>query len=338
MDVKSTKLQLSFPLPVVKGEILPFNEVPIFSDLNGNIMTNAPIKLKFDFGTMDPNGPGVKVGVKVTFDSYFDLVSYNKESIIQENLFFISDEAISNFTGLNWTQVDLYYLSWKMTGPVSINDTFEEDIISDFTIPLEMDNVSPFTSYPWDSYTGTFDAQIMLGVRGSYYNASTDSEVKSVSLGFPIPVDVEFAGSSGLPGYTCKFKSQAVQSTGKMNNVNTNITYISTSVTISRNVFVQGITLFVVVSMWLIATGTLISAFDYVLVRPSSIKQDDGTRASLCACILFALPSLRSVCAGIPPVELYAYIDVTSFYINMVQVAIALVIYIGHMTFAKKTN
>ena len=51
-----------------------------------------------------------------------------------------------------------------------------------------------------------------------------------------------------------------------------------------------------------------------------------------------ALPSLRSVCAGIPAVELYAYIDVTSFYINMIQVAIALVIYIGHMTFAKKTN
>jgi|MesohylFT_1024984.scaffolds.fasta_scaffold795401_2 hypothetical protein len=48
---------------------------------------------------MDPVGTGVKVSVRVAFDSYFNLVNYpDSKSIIQEDLFFMSVEAIRNYT------------------------------------------------------------------------------------------------------------------------------------------------------------------------------------------------------------------------------------------------
>jgi hypothetical protein len=61
-------------------------------------------------------------------------------------------------------------------------------------------------------------------------------QVHGVTPGFSVPFEAEFMGSSGFPRYTCKFNSAVVQAGGNMNDIETNITFISTSFTISRNI------------------------------------------------------------------------------------------------------
>ena len=99
LNVKSTLVSLDLSLPTYKGTGSFLNNEPAFYDYQGKLLTQSPLQLKFDFNGMDPVGTGVKVSVRVAFDSYFNLINYpDSKSIIQEDLFFMSDEALRNYT------------------------------------------------------------------------------------------------------------------------------------------------------------------------------------------------------------------------------------------------
>jgi hypothetical protein len=143
-----------------------------------------------------------------------------------------------------------------------------------------------------------------------------------------VPINATFSGT--IVGFDVRFNAESVASG--------NDTLTTCDIILTRNSFSKGVSIFITMLCWAISVGILSEACDYVFVRSSILKEDDTTRAGLCATILFALPALRAVQPGIPPLEVFANIDIWSFHINMMMVALALILHIGHATWDKSSD
>jgi hypothetical protein len=268
------------------------------------------------------------------------------------DLFYMTSTCLNNMTGQDWA---LIYGDWFY--PFSQPDPLQAKIVvvgpgfsrlySPFDQAAEGDGhfklqeINPYQNYPFDSYT----AQTIVSVyflangtscpKGGYpvyldekegYQcfASTDDEttfyaatpVNTSDNSYPMPVMVSL--KSTVVGFTVSFR--IVSATTNIQNATSFIIYMD----ISRSSFTQGLSVFIVVVMWGISLGITVMTLDATYFRHT--KPISLGNAGLCATMLFALPSLRSVQPGIPPTALYASIDIFSFFMNMALIASSLVL------------
>ncbi|CAO3614526.1 unnamed protein product [Cunninghamella blakesleeana] len=88
--------------------------------------------------------------------------------------------------------------------------------------------------------------------------------------------------------------------------------------TVTRNVATKGFSLFVITISWVLTLCQLFISCQAVLRNRPTI-----TLLSVPAALLFALPNLRNVQPGVPPVGIY--LDFAGFFWNMVIVALSLI-------------
>jgi hypothetical protein len=103
---------------------------------------------------------------------------------------------------------------------------------------------------------------------------------------------------------------------------------------INRSQSTVGLSMFIVVVMWLTSLGVFVLALDLSVFR--NYRPVTLGSAGICATMLFALPSLRSVQPGIPPVGLYASIDIFSYFMNMGLIAFSLILILVRLTAQNK--
>lgn len=85
--------------------------------------------------------------------------------------------------------------------------------------------------------------------------------------------------------------------------------------------------LFVVVLMWLVSLGALVIGVNFALSKSLSLSYDVP---ALLFVLLFALPFVREVQPGIPPLGIS--IDLMGFYFNMILIALVSVMVISALS------
>lgn len=159
--------------------------------------------------------------------------------------------------------------------------------VSEWTFPLNI--FGDPGRYPFDTYT---------------YNISF-AFAPSESFTNGIPIQVIAAGYQ--TGWQVQYDIQ----------YSNNIFHIAPI--ISRNVATKGFSLFVVVLSWILSLCQFFIAVQSVFRNRPIIPPLLAVPAAL----LFALPSLRNVQPGIPPIGIF--LDIAGFYWNMALVAISLI-------------
>ena len=284
----------------------------------------------------------------------------------EDSMFYLSPDNMNTYTGRSWSSVDDYWLNVMVQRePTLVNDTLAWGFIpAAKKVSVDLTPVKSVIFYPFDSYSATFEIQSRLYITGQFTlpappppnlppplapsdyapseNAARTSRAPEAALmtsSFPVDCFTTFSATT-ISGFNLDYRGTASTRPPFERNGEWIRGYTTTTVTISmsRNREVQGLAVFVSVLFWLIGLGILAEALDYVIVRPSVCKQDDGTRAGLAAVFLFALPALRSVQSGIPGMELYCSMDVASFYVSMGMTAVATILHLGHMTWAPKSH
>lgn len=95
-------------------------------------------------------------------------------------------------------------------------------------------------------------------------------------------------------------------------------------INIERSAFTRFLSMFVVLMMWLLSTFVLVVAIDYNIVRPHRDDKPSERVAAMCISMLFALPGMRQLQPGIPPVG--CLVDVCGWYPNMVMISVAVLL------------
>lgn len=282
-----------------------------------------------------------------------------------ESMFYVAPKNLDTFTQRTWTSVKNYWLSIVIQkDPSLVNDTMTWGTIPPARqVSVDLSPIQTVIYYPFDSYSATFEIQSRLYVTGEYTlpsppppllppptdYAPTGSAARTkaapedalLTSSFPVDCFATFSATT-ISGFNLAYSGKSVTRPPFQRPASgewiRGYTTTSVTITISRNSVVQGLAIFVSVLFWLIGIGILSEALDYVIVRSSTAKQDDGSRAALAATLLFALPALRSVQSGIPDIQLYCSMDVASFYIAMGMSAVAVVLHLGHLTWAPKSH
>ncbi|KAL7749553.1 hypothetical protein RI367_005109 [Sorochytrium milnesiophthora] len=149
-----------------------------------------------------------------------------------------------------------------------------------------------FRGYPFDRYTAIFSVYVRRG----------DSNTTMVPL--------QFGLSRSPPGFTMVSYKATTDDQQQM---------VSVSFTLRRSGTTIGFSVFVIFLMWVLSLVVCFLALQIVLGRREAVPPLLAVPTSM----LFALPSLRNVQPGVPPVGVTA--DVVGFFWNMFIVAISAV-------------
>mmetsp|Transcript_15093 Transcript_15093/g.32712 ORF Transcript_15093/g.32712 Transcript_15093/m.32712 type:complete len:483 (+) Transcript_15093:99-1547(+) len=112
------------------------------------------------------------------------------------------------------------------------------------------------------------------------------------------------------------FTNEEEETTGGLIN---GTTFYYVHITIQRSSTNIYFSIFVVIVMWALSIALFVWAIDAALLRPRD--RLEATAASVCTAALFALPNVRNVQPGVPPIG--AGIDIWGFFLNMTLVAVA---------------
>ena len=246
--------------------------------------------------------------------------TYQKSAL---NVLYYTPACMTNVSGKNWIEIkDISLAGWL--GPTAFNYKAFDLVGQPQDMEVLLTAVSPYTAYPFDSYRVSFVASAYLLPQGTLIINGT--EVKTQRDFIPLewetycsaPAPISFSLTNQAAGFTMSLSTFPSQ----FGLINAS-TYI-VELTISRSRSTAGISIFVVVVMWLISLGVFVLALDLSMFRnrrPLTLGS-----VAICATMLFALPSLRSVQPGIPPVGLNASIDIFSYFMNMALIAFSLVL------------
>jgi hypothetical protein len=268
------------------------------------------------------------------------------------DLFYMTSDCLNNMTGQDWaliygdwfsssypfSQPDPLQARTVVVGPPGFGKLYSPfDQAAEGDIHVKLQEVNPYQNYPFDSYTAQAIASVYFYANGTScpkggypvyldekegYQCFTETSfyaatpVNTSDNSYPMPVMISL--KSNVVGFTVSF--QIVSATTNIQNATSFIIYMD----ISRSSFTQGLSMFIVVVMWGISLGIAVMTLDATYFRHT--KPISLGNAGLCATMLFALPSLRSVQPGIPPTALYASIDIFSFFMNMALIASSLVL------------
>lgn len=173
-------------------------------------------------------------------------------------------------------------------GQVTRMRPYESDTEWSFPVPLFGDP----GRYPFDVYINSFSFQ--FSPNQTFINGiRTHVKAYGIQTGWVVDFKVEVDNDHG---------------------------YFTIQPTVSRNVTTKGFSLFIVGLSWILSLCQFFIAAQSVLRNREMIPQIIALPATL----LFALPSLRAIQPGIPPIGIV--LDMAGFFWNMAMVAISLII------------
>ena len=172
--------------------------------------------------------------------------------------------------------------------------------------------------YPLDSYNSTFYMSLYIELS----NVNTTSGTGYALVPYSLKITNLVSGWDNVP--------TAVATRSKPGAFNTDSGTVQVHLNFSRFGVIKGFSLFVVIMMWIISLAVFTLAFDNYFVQ-HLMKEVNPAAASLANGLLFALPALRLVQPGIPPLTSYLLVDVCGFYLNMGLVSLSVVLMISKL-------
>ena len=191
-----------------------------------------------------------------------------------------------------------------------------DDIVH--TYPISASNNKGIAYYPMDSY----DTTIYVSMYLQFVGVNTTDGIAQAKAPFSIQIQNLVAGWNSVPS--------AAFSRNRAGNKYSNSVQMQFS--IERYGVIKGLSVFVVVMMWLISLAVFVMASDTYFNQPI-LRDLNPTSAAIANSLLFGLPALRLVQPGIPSLNgaPYLLVDVTGFYINMALVAVSSVLMISKL-------
>ena len=275
--------------------------------------------------TLDPLALAATLGLESSFLGCTNVAEYYdpQNSTIPQideslDLFYMDVECLNVISGYHWTSIDdenidmpQVVLGASVGKASKVYSPWDESVDADTVVRLK--EVKSYQNYPFDSYTGQLIVTSFINANGTIVNRSGTFPVTGQ---FKTPTSVTF--QSNAVGFTVSFR--IMTATSNLANTTSAIVFMD----ISRSSFTQGLSLFIVIVMWGISLGITVLSLDSTYIRhhkPVSLGM-----AGLCATMLFALPSLRAVQPGIPPIALYSTIDIFSYFMNMALISASLIL------------
>ncbi|KAJ3313742.1 hypothetical protein HDV04_001546 [Boothiomyces sp. JEL0838] len=172
----------------------------------------------------------------------------------------------------------------------------------DFDLPLQTGNPN---AYPFDSYDTTF-----------YLDASTS--VTGDGLQFDVPLSISITNSMD------EWRTDFILEDSSPSK---NDTSIKVSITFTRGISQKFFSLFIVVLMWVMSMGNYLIDLGVFLMAMSHVwlqQKIEAPTTGVVTSMLFALPAVRNMQPGQPPIGCTA--DVVGFFWNMSLVAAAALI------------
>jgi hypothetical protein len=243
---------------------------------------------------------------------FFNVISYQPiltELLKQNNLTTVPGTAIDQQANLT------LYIS-------SVGKLFLKDgsLIDYAQIGLDqsykLKALKPVTFYPLDQYQLRIYTRLLLSVNGEFLD-SDKNPVNHIEYSFPNLQVNAYEESTDFRGKGNITVRLPLAEYGDLSYQT-----IAIDITFTRSTAVIGISFFVICLAWLLTIATLTMAIDEYAVRPL-MMDINPTRVVIATGLLYALPSLRSVQPGIPPLTVYSGSDILGFYLPMALIALS---------------
>ena len=201
------------------------------------------------------------------------------------------------------------------------NATIVQDTVQTYTLDVN----KSVTHYPMDKYSSTIYIKTYLKL----YNVNTPDSTAYMPIACALQINNLVSGWVNKP-----VTSLTLRRRNDSSPITTDAGSIQVQMNFQRLTFVKGLSIFIVVVMWLISLAVFAMAFDNYFVQPV-MKEISPPATNIANTTLFSLPALRLVQPGIPSINSYLYIDICGFYINMGIIAISVILMVSKIDWSQ---